>query len=67
MKIRLAKKLFYKENAKWLLSKGHTYACINPHIVKQVVRKLEKLTKLKLTYYVYSYAEKGLFVIKKKE
>lgn len=65
MKIRLAKKLFYKESAEWLLNEGCVYAYINPHIVKQVVRKLEKLTKLKLIYYLYSNTEEDCFVIRK--
>ena len=66
MKIRLAKKLFYKESAEWLLNEGCVYAYINPRIVKQVVRKLEKLTKLKLIYYLYSEFEEDCFVIRKK-
>lgn len=65
MKVRLAKKLFYKENAKYLLNGGCVHAYINPRIVKQVVRKLEKLTKLKLTYYLYSKTEEDYFVIRK--
>lgn len=68
MKIRLAKKLFYKESTKWLLNGGYcVYAYINPRIVKQVVRKLEKLTKLNLTYYLYSKAEEDCFIIRVKK
>lgn len=67
MKIRLAKKLFYKESAKYLLNGGCVYAYINPRIVKQVVRKLEKLTKLNLTYYLYSKTEEDCFVIRVKK
>lgn len=33
MKIRLAKKLFYKESTKWLLNGGCAYAYISPRIV----------------------------------
>lgn len=67
MKIRLAKKLFYKESAKYLLNGGCVYAYINPRIVKQVVRKLEKLTKLKLIYCLYSKAEEDCFIIRVKK
>lgn len=66
MNIRLAKKLFYKENAEYLLNGGCVYAYISPHIVDKVVRKLEKLTKLKLIYYLYSEFEEDCFVISKK-
>lgn len=65
MKTRLTKKLFYKESAKWLLNGGCVYAYINPRIVKQVVRKLERLTKLNLTYYLYSKTEEDYFIIRK--
>ena len=51
MKIRLAKKIFYKESAKCLLKRGRTEGYISPNTIKYVVRKLEKLTKLKLLYY----------------
>lgn len=67
MKIRLAKKLFYKESAEELLNGGYIYAYISPHIVDKVVRKLEKLTKLKLIYYLYSEFEEDCFVIRKKD
>ncbi len=64
MKIRLAKKLFYKESAEYLLNEGGCiYAHISSHIVDKVVRKLEKLTKLKLIYYLHSEHEKDFFVI----
>lgn len=66
MKIRLTKKLFYKESTKWLLNGGCVYAYISPRIVNKVVRKLEKLTKLKLIYYLYSEFEEDYFVIRKK-
>lgn len=67
MNKRKLKKLFYKESAKWILNGGCTAAYINPRIVKQVVRKLEKLTKLKLIYYLYNKAEDDYFVIRKEE
>ena len=64
MNKRKAKKLFYKESTKWILKEGYTTAYINLHIVKQVVRKLEKLTKLKLTYYLHNRVEEDCFVIR---
>ena len=67
MKIRLAKKIFYKESAKWLLKRGWTDGYISPNTIKYVVRKLEKLTKLKLIYYLHNRVEKDCFVIRKKE
>ena len=67
MNKRKSKKLFYKDSAKWILKEGYTIAYINPYIVKQVVRKLEKLTKLKLTYYLHNRVEKDCFVIRKEE
>ena len=51
MNKRKSKKLFYKNSAKWILKEGYVTAYINPYIVKQVVRKLERRTKLNLTYY----------------
>jgi hypothetical protein len=67
MKTRLAKKLFYKESAKWLLNGGCVYAYISPRIINKVVRKLEKLTKLKLIYYLYSKTEEDYFIIRVKK
>ena len=64
MNKRKSKKLFYKNSAKWILKEGYATAYINPHIVKQVVRRLEKLTKLKLTYYLHNKVEKDCFVIR---
>ena len=64
MKIRLAKKIFYKESAKCLLKRGRTEGYISPNTIKYVVRKLEKLTKLKLIYCLY--IKKGYFIIRKK-
>lgn len=67
MNTRKSKKLFYKESTKEILNenKGYVVAYINPHIVKQVVSKLEKLTKLKLIYYLHNRVEKDCFVIRK--
>ena len=67
MKIRLAKKIFYKESTKWLLNGGCVYAYISPNTIKYVVRKLEKLTKLKLIYYLHNRVEKDYFVIRVKK
>lgn len=69
MNTRKSKKLFYKESTKEILNEneGYVVAYINPHIVKQVVRKLEKLTKLNLTYYLHNRVEKDCFVIRKEE
>ena len=65
MKIRLAKKIFYKESAKCLLKRGRTDGYISPNTIKYVVRKLEKLTKLKLLYYLHNNVEEDYFVIRK--
>lgn len=69
MNTRKSKKLFYKESTKEILNEneGYVVAYINPHIVKKVVRKLEKLTKLKLTYYLHNRVEEDCFVIRKKK
>ena len=67
MSKRKSKKLFYKGATKELLNYGYIVAYVNPYIVKQVVRKLEKLTKLKLTYYLHNRVEKDCFVIRKEE
>lgn len=66
MKIRLAKKIFYKESAKWLLKRGWTDGYISPNTIKYVVRKLEKLTKLKLLYYLHNKVEEDYFMIRMK-
>lgn len=67
MKIRLAKKLFYKESAKWLLNRGWTDGYISPHTIKYVTKKLEKLTKLKLIYHLHNKVEEDYFIIRKKK
>ena len=64
MNKRKSKKLFYKESTKWILKEGYEIAYINPYIVKQVVRKLERRTKLNLTYYLHNRVEKDCFVIR---
>ena len=65
MKIRLAKKILYKESAKCLLKRGRTEGYISPNTIKYVVRNLEKLTKLKLLYYLHNKVEEDYFVIRK--
>lgn len=65
MNKRKCKKLFYKESAKWLLKRGWTDGYISPNTIKYVVRKLEKLTKLKLLYYLHNKVEEDCFVIRK--
>ena len=67
MKVRLVKKLFYKESAKWLLKRGWTDGYISHNTIKYIVRKLEKLTKLKLIYYLHNKVEKDCFVIRIKK
>lgn len=64
MNRRKSKKLFYKNSAKWILKEGYATAYINPYIVKRVVRKLERRTKLNLTYYLHNRVEKDCFVIR---
>ena len=63
MNERKCKKLFYKESAKWLLKRGWTDGYISPNTIKYVVRKLEKLTKLKLIYYLHNKVEEDCFMI----
>lgn len=64
MNKRRQKKLFYKNSAKWILKAGCATAYINPYIVKQVVRKLERRTKLKFIYYLHNRVEKDCFIIR---
>lgn len=64
MNKRKYKKLFYKESTEWLLKKGWICSYISHNTIKYVVRKLEKLTKLKLMYCLY--IKKDYFVIRKK-
>ena len=65
MNKRKYKKLFYKESTEWLLKKGWIYSHISHNTIKYVVRKLEKLTKLKLLYYLHNKVEEDYFVIRK--
>ena len=41
------------------------YQFYNHNTIKYVVRKLEKLTKLKLLYYLHNKVEEDYFVIRK--
>ena len=65
MNKRKCKKLFYKESTKWLLKRGWTDGYISPNTIKYVVRKLEKLTKFKLLYYLDNKVEEDYFMIRK--
>ena len=65
MNKRKYKKLFYKESTEWLLKKGWICSHISHNTIKYVVRKLEKLTKLKLLYYLHNKVEEDYFVIRK--
>lgn len=67
MNKRKCKKLFYKESTKWLLKRGWTDGYISPNTIKYVVRKLEKLTKLKLIYYLHNKVEQDCFMIRVKK
>lgn len=67
MNERKFKKLFYKESAKWLLKRGWTDGYISPHAIRHVTRKLERITKLKLRYYLHNNVEDDCFVIRKIE
>lgn len=67
MNERKFKKLFYKESAKLLLEIGWTNGYISPHAIRHVTRKLERITKLKLRYYLHNNFEDDCFVIRKVE
>lgn len=67
MNNRKSKKLFYKQVTKALLNEGSVVAYVNPYIIEKVIKKLERLTKLKLIYYLHNKVEKYCFVIRKKE
>ena len=47
------------------MKRGWTDGYISPNTIKYVVRKLEKLTKLKLLYYLHNKVEEDCFVIRK--
>ena len=53
MNKRKYKKLFDKESTEWLLKKGWICCHTSHNTIKYIVRKLEKLTKLKLMYFLY--------------
>ena len=64
MSIRKAKKQFFRNESK-CLAKGVTCIdYISPNTVEYVVKKLSKMSKRKLTYYLYSEFEDDYFVIK---
>ena len=64
MSIRKAKKQFFRNESKFL-AKGITRIdYISPNTVDYVVKKFSKMSKRKLTYYLYSDLEDDCFVIK---
>lgn len=65
--IRKAKKKFFKEQSALLTLSYSTIAYISPNTVKYVVKKLSKLSKQKLIYYLYSDSENDCWVIKVKQ
>ena len=65
MSIREVKKQFFRNESKFLAAKGVTCIdYISPNTVEYVVKKLSKMSKRKLTYYLYSEFEDDYFVIK---
>ena len=65
--IRKAKKKFFKEQSALLAHGYSTIAYISPNTVKYVVKKLSKLSKQWLIYYLYSNYENDCWVIKVKQ
>ena len=64
MSIRKAKKQFFRNESKFL-AKGLTCIdYISTNTVDYVVKKLSRMSKRKLTYYLYSEFEDNCFVIK---
>ena len=64
MSIRKTKKQFFRNESK-CLAKGVTCIdYISPNTVEYVVKKLSRMSKRKLTYYLYNDSENNCFVIK---
>ena len=64
MSIRKAKKQFFRNESK-SLAKGVTCIdYISPNTIDYVVKKLSRMSKRKLIYYLYSEFEDDCFVIK---
>ena len=67
MNKRECKRLFYKESVRSLLITGWTLGYISPNAINYVTKKLEKITKLKLRYYLHNNVEEDCFVIRKRD
>ena len=64
MSIRKVKKRFFRNESKFLAKGVICIDYISPNTVDYVVKKLSKMSKRKLTYYLYSEFEDDYFVIK---
>lgn len=67
MNKRECKRLFYKESVRSLLIAGWALGYISPNAINYVTKKLEKITKLKLRYYLHNNVEEDCFVIRKRD
>ena len=67
MNKRECKRLFYKESVRSLLITGCALGYISPNAINYVTKKLEKITKLKLRYYLHNNVEEDCFVIRKRD
>ena len=67
MNKRECKRLFYKESVRSLLITGCALGYISPNAIDYVTKKLEKITKLKLRYYLHNNVEEDCFVIRKRD
>ena len=50
-----------------LLITGCALGYISPNAINYVTKKLEKITKLKLRYYLHNNVEEDCFVIRKRD
>ena len=66
MNKRECKRLFYIESVRSLLIAGWALGYISPNAINYVTKKLEKITKLKLRYYLHNNVEEDCFVIRKR-
>ena len=67
MNKRKCKRLFYKESVRSLLITGCALGYISPNAINYVTKKLEKITQLKLRYYLHNNVEEDCFVIRKRD
>ena len=67
MNKRECKRLFYKESVRSLLITDCALGYISPNAINYVTKKLEKITKLKLRYYLHNNVEEDCFVIRKRD